>query len=94
MPIKNRCHSGKYENRFLSNLLSWILPLGAFFLIWRFAIKKMSPGMGVMSFGKSKAKIFAESETKVRFVDVVGIGHRPRHGHGIWHERAPGPGKL
>jgi cell division protease FtsH len=52
-------YSGRYENRFLSSLLSWILPLGIFFLIWRFAMKKMGPGMGVMSFSKSKAKIFA-----------------------------------
>ncbi len=66
-------YSGRYENRFLSSLLSWILPLGIFFLIWRFAMKKMGSGMGVMSFSKSKAKIFAESDTKVSFADVAGI---------------------
>ena len=43
------------------------------FLIWRFAMKRMGPGQGVMSFGKSKAKLFAESETKVTFADVAGI---------------------
>jgi len=36
-------------------------------------MKKMGPGMGVMSFSKSKAKLFAESETKVTFADVAGI---------------------
>ena len=66
-------YSGRYENRFLSGLLSWILPLGIMFLIWRFAMKKMGAGMGVMSFSKSKAKIFAESDTKVSFADVAGI---------------------
>jgi len=66
-------YSGWYENKFLGGLLSWILPLGFFFLIWRFAMKKMGPGMGVMSFSKSKAKIFAESDTKVSFADVAGI---------------------
>ncbi len=66
-------YSGRYENKFLSGLLSWILPIGIFFLIWRFAMNKMGPGMGVMSFSKSKAKIFAESETKVSFGDVAGI---------------------
>jgi cell division protease FtsH len=66
-------YSGRYENRFLSSLLSWVLPLAFFFLIWRFAMKKMGPGMGVMSFSKSKAKIFAESETKVTFADAAGI---------------------
>ena len=66
-------YSGRYENRFLGSLLSWILPLGFLFLIWRFAMKKMGAGMGVMSFSKSKAKIFAESDTEVSFADVAGI---------------------
>jgi cell division protease FtsH len=66
-------YSGRFENRFLGSLLSWVLPLGFFFLIWRFAMKKMGSGMGVMSFSKSKAKIFAESDTKVSFADVAGI---------------------
>jgi cell division protease FtsH len=66
-------YSGHYESKFLSGLLSWILPLGIFFLIWRFAMKKMGPGMGVMSFSKSKAKLFAQNETKITFADVAGI---------------------
>jgi cell division protease FtsH len=66
-------YSGQFESKFLSEILSWIIPLGIFFLIWRFAMKRMGPGMGVMSFSKSKAKMFAESETKVTFTDVAGI---------------------
>jgi cell division protease FtsH len=66
-------YSGRYESKFLSNILSWILPIGIMFLIWRFAMKKMGPGMGVMSFAKSKAKLFAESATRVTFADVAGI---------------------
>src|SRR5512139_349673 len=66
-------YSGRYESKFLSSILSWILPIGIMLLIWRFAMKKMGPGMGVMSFSKSKAKIFAENETRVTFVDVAGI---------------------
>jgi cell division protease FtsH len=70
---KKISYSGLYESKFLNNLLSWILPLGIFFLIWRYAMKKMGPGYGVMSFSKSKAKLFAENETKVTFADVAGI---------------------
>lgn len=66
-------YSGHYENKFLGTVLSWVIPIAIFFLIWRYAMKKMGPGMGVMSFAKSKAKIFAESETKVTFADVAGI---------------------
>ncbi|HQT97705.1 MAG TPA: ATP-dependent zinc metalloprotease FtsH [Thermodesulfobacteriota bacterium] len=66
-------YSGRYDSKFLATVLSWILPIGILLLIWRFAMKKMGPGMGVMSFAKSKAKLFAESETKVTFADVAGI---------------------
>ncbi len=66
-------YSGHYESKFLSSVLSWVIPMAIFFLIWRFAMKRMGPGMGVMSFGKSKAKVFAESATKVTFADVAGI---------------------
>jgi cell division protease FtsH len=66
-------YSGQHENKFLIGMLSWIFPLAIFLLIWRFAMKKMGPGMGVMSFSKSKAKIFAESDIKISFADVAGI---------------------
>ncbi len=66
-------YSGQSENRFWGNMLSWILPLGFLFLIWRFTAKNMSGGTGVMSFGKNKSKIFAESDTNVSFEDVAGI---------------------
>ena len=39
-------YSGRYESKFLSALLSWIIPIGIFFLIWRFAMKKMGPWDG------------------------------------------------
>jgi cell division protease FtsH len=66
-------YSGLYQSKFLSTLFSWIIPIGLFFLIWRFAMKKMGPGMGVMSFSKSKAKLFAQDGTKTTFADVAGI---------------------
>ena len=66
-------YSGHYDSKFLSSILSWILPIAIMLLIWRYAMKKMGPGMGVMSFAKSKAKLFAENETKVTFADVAGI---------------------
>ncbi|MEN8691453.1 MAG: ATP-dependent metallopeptidase FtsH/Yme1/Tma family protein, partial [Desulfobacterales bacterium] len=73
LDARNVSYSGQYENKLLSSILSWVIPIGIFFLIWRYAMKKMGPGMGVMSFAKSKAKIFAESETKVTFADAAGI---------------------
>ena len=65
--------SGQNQNKFIGTLLTWIIPLGIFFLFYQFTMKRMGSGMGVMSFSKSKAKIFAESDTKVSFADVAGI---------------------
>jgi cell division protease FtsH len=66
-------YSGHYDSKFLGDVLSWIIPIGLMVLVWRFAMKRMGPGMGVMSFNKSKAKLFAQDETKVTFADVAGI---------------------
>ena len=62
-----------------SFFLTWILPLiiiyGGSVLLYRWMIKKMGGGMGnmpAMSFGKSGAKLYAETETGVTFADVAG----------------------
>jgi cell division protease FtsH len=67
-------YSGHYESKIFSSILSWILPIGIMLLVWRYAMGKMGgAGAGVMSFGKSRAKLFAENETMVTFADVAGI---------------------
>jgi cell division protease FtsH len=63
---------GQYENPLLTGLLSWVLPALIFVGIWVFAMRRMNSGAGVMAFGKSKAKIYAERETGVTFNDVAG----------------------
>ncbi len=66
-------YSGRYESKLLGSILSWLIPIGIMLFVWQYAMKKMGPGMGVMSFAKSKAKLFAENETMVTFADVAGI---------------------
>ncbi|MGI6432712.1 MAG: ATP-dependent zinc metalloprotease FtsH [Sphaerochaetaceae bacterium] len=58
-----------------STLLSYILPMLIFLLIWRFVFSKMGQGggQGVLSFNQNKAKIVAEGDTGVRFEDVAGV---------------------
>ncbi|MCC8147269.1 MAG: ATP-dependent zinc metalloprotease FtsH [Bacteroidales bacterium] len=59
----------------LSFLLLWVLPGVFFYFIWRQMSKGIQNRMGgdnVMSFGKSGAKIYAESEIKTTFADVAG----------------------
>ncbi len=67
-------YAGNYENTWLQQFLfTWILPIGIFFLIWRFIFKKMGPTGSIMSFGKSKGKIYAQEDLKFTFDDVAGI---------------------
>ncbi len=60
------------ENTFLMNLLSWILPSVVFVGIWLWAMKKMGQGSGIMTLGKNKAKIVAQTDVGVTFQDVAG----------------------
>ena len=68
---------GKLDtNWWKSFLFAWILPFGIIFVIWSFLIRRMGGGGGaggVMSFGKSRAKVYMESATKITFKDVAGI---------------------
>jgi len=66
-------YTGKIDSKWLMNILSWIVPLVFFFFIWRVLFSRIGPETGVMSFGKSRAKIYAEKEKKITFLDVAGI---------------------
>jgi len=61
------------ENTFLRTLLSWILPTLFFVGIWMFMMKRMGQGAGgMMTLGKSKAKIIAQTDLGVDFQSVAG----------------------
>jgi len=66
-------YTGKVESKWLTNIISWVLPLVFFFIIWRILFSRIGPETSVMSFGKSRAKIYAEKEKKITFADVAGI---------------------
>ena len=66
-------YTGKVDSKWLTNILSWIIPLVFFFFIWRILFSRIGPESSVMSFGKSRAKIYAEKEKKITFSDVAGI---------------------
>lgn len=66
--------AGQNENTFLTQLLSWILPAVVFVGIWMFMARRMGGGSGgLMSIGKSKAKVYMEKGTGITFEDVAGI---------------------
>jgi cell division protease FtsH len=67
-------YTGEVLNRWLPELLGWIVPLLFFAGIWLFFMRRMSGAEGgVMSFARSRAKIYADDEVKVRFSDVAGV---------------------
>jgi cell division protease FtsH len=67
-------YTGEVVNRWVADLLSWIIPAVFFIGIWVFFFRRMSGAEGgVMSFAKSRAKIYADDEVKVRFTDVAGV---------------------
>jgi cell division protease FtsH len=66
--------SGEAMNRWLPDVLGWILPLIFIVVLWGFFFRRMGgPEGGVMSFARSRAKIYADDEVKVKFGDVAGV---------------------
>jgi cell division protease FtsH len=64
---------GEVTSNWLPTILSWVVPVALFFLLWSFLLKKMGSGSGLMQIGKSKAKVYIEKKTGVTFADVAGI---------------------
>jgi cell division protease FtsH len=67
-------YDGEPEPGLLSTLLVWLLPGAFFFVIWMFVIRRMAGGQaGMMSIGKSKAKVYVEKDIKTTLADVAGV---------------------
>jgi cell division protease FtsH len=69
--------SGVVESHFLRDVLSWVLPALVFFAVWMFFARRLAEqggmGGGFLSIGKSKAKVYVETDTKTTFADVAGV---------------------
>ncbi len=60
----------------LQGILSWVVPAVMFYLIWVFLGRRLADRQGfggLMSIGKSRAKVYVEKDTKVTFADVAGV---------------------
>src|SRR6185436_14675986 len=73
--VRNVKFTGMIENTFLRDIMWWVIPALIFGGIWFFVIRRLGQGLGqgqkgFMTVGKSKAKIYAEKDTKVTFADV------------------------
>jgi cell division protease FtsH len=68
-------YSGEVGSHWLPEfLLGWVLPLLFLVALSSFFFRRMSGAEGgVMSFARSRAKIYAEDDVKVSFADVAGV---------------------
>jgi cell division protease FtsH len=66
--------TGKLENKLVKFFTNWILPIVFFVVVWGFLMRRMGgAGGGLMSIGKSKAKVYMEKDINIKFDDVAGI---------------------
>jgi len=67
-------YTGEMVSRWLPEVLGWVLPLLLLFGVWSFFFRRMSGAEGgVMSFARSKHRVFSEDDVKVSFADVAGV---------------------
>ncbi len=68
-------YSGAASNPWMRTLFEWVLPFLLLFALWSWLMRRgLGGGSGfAMGVGQSKAKLYVESEIRVRFADVAGI---------------------
>ena len=72
--------TGGTDESVLKSMFSWLLPMLIFLGVWMFVIRGFAEkqglggmGGGMLSIGKSKAKVFVENDIQVSFDDVAGV---------------------
>ena len=77
--------TGVAQGGLLRDLVSWILPALIFYAVWMLLLRRMAGrdgaggfgsggfGGGLLSIGKSKARVYMETDIKVTFDDVAGV---------------------
>ena len=68
--------TGAPTSTLLSTILSWVLPIFIFYLIWMYGFRRMAERQGLgglITIGKSRAKIYVETDTRTTFKDVAGV---------------------
>jgi cell division protease FtsH len=75
---KNLEYEAQPSSAFSDLLWIWLLPIGLGLLFWSFMLRRMGGNMGqgppgIMTFGKTRARIHSEADTGITFKDVAGI---------------------
>ncbi|HUI95763.1 MAG TPA: ATP-dependent zinc metalloprotease FtsH [Xanthobacteraceae bacterium] len=67
---------GTPSNSLFDLILAWVIPAVLFYLLWTFLFRRVADRQGLgglMTIGKSRAKVFVETDTKISFKDVAGV---------------------
>jgi cell division protease FtsH len=67
-------YTGELVSQWLPDILGWVLPFVLLIALWSFFFRRMGAAEGgLMSFARSKHRVFAEDDVKVSFADVAGV---------------------
>ena len=67
-------YTGEFVSRWIPEVLGWVLPLLFIFAIWSYFSRRIGGAEGgVMSFARSKHRVFSDDDVKVSFADVAGV---------------------
>ncbi len=67
-------HKGEIASRWMGEVAGWIIPIIFIVALWTLFFRRMGGAEGgIMSFARSRAKVYAEDDVKVRFTDVAGV---------------------
>jgi cell division protease FtsH len=73
--------TGVVQSTFVKDILSWVLPVLLLFGLWMFFIRRFAEKQGLggmMTVGKSKAKVYVETDVNVTFENVAGVEEAKR----------------
>ena len=67
-------YTGELVSWWLPSVLGYLIPFLLLFGLWSFFFRRMAGAEGgIMAFGRSRAKIYADDDVKVSFDDVAGV---------------------
>jgi cell division protease FtsH len=76
LAAQNVTVKGAAAGGLVQTVLSWVLPAIIFYMMWMLIFRRVAEKQGLgglMTIGKSRAKVYVETDTKVTFKDVAGV---------------------
>jgi cell division protease FtsH len=76
LAAQNVIVKGAPSGGLLATVLAWVIPAVIFYFIWTMLFRRVAERQGLgglMAVGKSRAKVYVETDTKVTFKDVAGV---------------------